>query len=150
MRRLDVATNAPSPEEIETLAQGLTDGREAEIAKLRADLAAAAALPAQERWPSFLQRPKDYVDTREGGRPTSHRPVLGPVLVALKTGFRKSFQPFINEVLRTQVRFNEAILDAVAHVHDEIAQHAENQALFRRQVERRLAALERNSKKTSP
>jgi hypothetical protein len=63
-------------------------------------------------------------------------------LVAAKKAFRGSFQPFINEMMRAQVRFNEAILDAVAQVYDQVQQNAENQALFRKQVDARLKEIE--------
>ncbi len=142
MRAADVMSKSPSPEELEALSKGLVEGRARDIDELRALFDGAADTSAREEWPPFLQRPREYTDTRAGGPPTSHRPVLGPVLVATKTLFRAAAQPFINEIMRTQVRFNEAILDAVAQVHDQLQQNAENQALFRKQLDARLKTIE--------
>ena len=84
MRAADVMSKSPSPEELEALSTGLVEGKARELAELRALLDQAADAPAREEWPPFLQRPREYTDTRVGGPPTSHRPVLGPVLVATK------------------------------------------------------------------
>jgi hypothetical protein len=142
MRAHDLVSNSPGAEELERLSRGLTDGKADQVDELRKLFERTAAVPAREEWPPFLQRPRDLVDSRTGGAPTSHRPVLGVALVAAKKAFRGAFQPFINEVMQAQVRFNEAILDAVAQVYDQVQQNAENQALFRKQVDARLKELE--------
>lgn len=60
----------------------------------------------------LLQRLRNLVDSRLGTPPRSHRPApVGPVLVGVKRGFRRAFQPLINEVLDRQTRFNEELLD---------------------------------------
>jgi hypothetical protein len=60
----------------------------------------------------MLQRLRNFVDSRLGVPPTSQRPApVGPVLVGVRRGFRRAFQPLINEVLDRQTRFNEEVLD---------------------------------------
>jgi hypothetical protein len=144
MRARDVVSEDPSAEELERLSAGLERGEQG-VEALRRLFEKAEATVAREGWPPFLQRARDLVDARRGPGPTSHRKLVGPALVLAKRGFRASFQPFINEVMQAQVRFNEAILDALAQVHDELAQHLENQALFRARVEERLEKLEREA-----
>ena len=142
MRAHDVVSKSPDSGEWEDLSRGMLEGKSQEVSELRKLFERAADVPAREEWPPFLQRARDLVDSRTAGAPSSHRPVLGPALVAAKKAFRGSFQPFINEIMRAQVRFNEAILDAVAQVYDQLQQNAENQALFRKQVDARLKEIE--------
>ena len=59
----------------------------------------------------LLQRLRSFVDSRLGVPPRSARPApVGPVLVGVKRGFRRAFQPLINEVLDRQTRFNEEMI----------------------------------------
>jgi hypothetical protein len=59
----------------------------------------------------LLQRLRSFVDTRLGVPPQSSRPApVGPVLVGVKRGFRRAFQPFINDLLDRQTRFNEEMI----------------------------------------
>lgn len=59
----------------------------------------------------LLQRLRSFVDSRLGVPPRSARPApVGPVLVTVKRGFRRAFQPLINEVLDRQTRFNEEVI----------------------------------------
>jgi hypothetical protein len=67
---------------------------------------------------------------------------VGPVLVLAKRAFRLAFQPFINEVLRRQVEFNEAILESLATVYEHQKESTRTQALWRQEWERRMARLE--------
>ena len=75
--------------------------------------------------------------------PTSDRPLVGPALVFAKRAFRLVGQPFINEALRKQVAFNQAILAGVGQLYESLQQHARNQALWRAELESRLERLER-------
>jgi hypothetical protein len=73
--------------------------------------------------------------------------VVGPLLVFAKRTFRLGFQPFINEMLRKQVEFNEAILDALATVYEHQQLQSQAQAQWRKEVAERLARLERQGEK---
>ena len=105
-------------------------------------LAASQRAPAETQWPPVLQNPRAKKDSRYAEPPTSHRPGVGPVLVLAKRAFRLAFQPFINEMLRKQVEFNEAILDSLALVYEQQREETRAQAAWRREVMARLAALE--------
>jgi hypothetical protein len=59
-----------------------------------------------------------------------------------KRAFRLAFQPFINEVLRKQVEFNEAILDSLALIYEQQRENARTQAAWRKELSERLAKLE--------
>jgi hypothetical protein len=70
---------------------------------------------------------------------------VGPVLVLAKRAFRGVFQPFINEVMRKQVEFNEAILDSLALLYEHQREDSRTQAAWRREVTERLTALEKTA-----
>lgn len=110
---------------------------------MRQLLDASQRAPAEAEWPPLLQTPRTKKDSRYAEPPTSHREgVVGPVLVVAKRAFRLAFQPFINEVLRKQVEFNEAILDSLALVYEQQREESRAQAAWRQEVKARLAALE--------
>lgn len=79
---------------------------------------------------TLLRSLAEDADVTRGFPPQSHRPLAGAV-VAAKRGFRKAFQPVINEALGRQRVFNRRLLDTVA------ALYAENQ-----QLEARIRTLE--------
>lgn len=78
----------------------------------------------------LLRSLAEDADVSQGFPPQSHR-ALGGAVIAAKRGFRKAFQPLINEALARQNAFNRRLLDTIA------ALHAENERL-----ELRLAQLE--------
>ncbi len=93
-----------------------------------------AGPPGKGSPPSVLQvllrSLAEDADVTRGFPPQSHRS-LGGAVVAAKRGFRKAFQPLINEALARQNAFNRRLLDTIA------ALHAENEHL-----EARLRELE--------
>ncbi|HSP81195.1 MAG TPA: hypothetical protein VLQ93_21930, partial [Myxococcaceae bacterium] len=114
MRPEDLLSTSPSPERLAEEAGRLPPPDPEREEALRRLLAASERAPAETEWPPLLQAPRAKKDSRYAEPPTSHRPVVGPALVLAKRAFRLAFQPFINEVLRRQVEFNEAILDSLA------------------------------------
>jgi hypothetical protein len=138
----DLLTDSPTAEavvaEIARLPQPSPEQEEA----LRHKLEHSAHAPLEREWPPMLQRLRDKLDTRFADPPTSHRPVVGPLLVLTKRAFRLTFQPLINELLRRQVEFNEELLDSLATLHDQQRLQSHTQALWRREMEERLARLE--------
>ncbi|SEM06574.1 hypothetical protein SAMN05444354_11128 [Stigmatella aurantiaca] len=110
--------------------------------RLRHQLEASERPPQDTAWPQVLQAPREKQDTRYADPATSHRPVVGPVLVFAKRSFRRLFQPFINEVMRRQVEFNEALLDSLALIYDEQRENARAQAAWRKDITERLERLE--------
>ncbi len=52
---------------------------------------------------------------------SSHRKLTGRVIVVGKKAFRVAFQPFIAEVLRKQVMFNETVISALQSCYAEIS-----------------------------
>jgi hypothetical protein len=124
----------PPPEKLEALRRTLENARNAEPSSL------------EREWPPVLQTPRSKKDSRYAEPPTSHRAgLMGPLLVFAKRTFRLGFQPFINEMLRKQVEFNEAILDALATVYEHQQLQARTQAQWRKEVAERLARLERQA-----
>jgi hypothetical protein len=109
---------------------------------LRRQLDHSARPPSDAAWPAVLQAPREKKDTRYAEPATSHRPVVGPVVVFAKRSFRRLFQPFINEVMRRQVEFNEAILDSLALIYEQQQERARAEARWRAALEERLARLE--------
>ncbi len=109
---------------------------------LRAVLERTERAPTEAEWPPLLQAPRQKKDTRYAEPPTSHRPVVGPALVLAKRAFRGLFQPFINEVMRKQVEFNEAILDSLALLYEQQRESARTQAAWRKEISERLERLE--------
>jgi hypothetical protein len=110
---------------------------------LRATLERTERAPTRAQWPPLLETPRQKKDSRYADPATSHRPGVGPVVVLAKRTFRKLFQPFINEVLRKQVEFNEAILDSLALLYEQQRENARTQAAWRKELGQRLARLER-------
>ncbi|NOJ77035.1 hypothetical protein [Myxococcus xanthus] len=151
MRPEDLITRAPTAEAVARETQQLpTPSDEAQEA-LRQTLDAAARPPAPAPWPALLQEARGKMDSRYVEPATSHRGGLtGTALVLAKRAFRLTFQPFINEVLRKQVEFNESILDALATLHDVQREQARAQAAWRKELERRLAKLEATDTHTDP
>jgi hypothetical protein len=109
---------------------------------LRATLERTERAPSEAQWPPILETPRQKKDSRYAEPATSHRPVVGPALVLAKRTFRRVFQPFINEVLRKQVEFNEAILDSLALIYEQQRENARTQAAWRKELTERLARLE--------
>lgn len=95
-------------------------------------------------WPPILEEPRRRADVRFADPATSHRPLVGPALVAAKRTFRAVFQPFINEMLRRQVEFNESLLSSLAVMYEQLRVQAQTQALWRKEIEERLEALEKS------
>ncbi|MDY7229544.1 hypothetical protein [Hyalangium rubrum] len=109
---------------------------------LRASLERTERAPTEAEWPPILEAPRQKKDTRYADPPSSHRPVVGPALVLAKRAFRKAFQPFINEMMRKQVEFNEAILDSLALIYEQQRENARTQAAWRKELGERLSKLE--------
>jgi hypothetical protein len=128
--------------------QALPSPPEEHVAELRRKLSEERRPESPTAWPPLLQNPRDKMDTRYASVPTSHRPLLGPPLVLAKRAFRLAFQPFINEVLRRQVEFNEAILESLALVYEQMRENARTQAAWRKDVEERLQRMEEGSKRS--
>jgi len=64
----------------------------------------------------------------------------------LKRALGLALQPLINEVLRKQVEFNEAILAAVVQIDQKLQQHLRNQSLWNEEIEKRLERLEKSGR----
>jgi hypothetical protein len=142
MRAEDLLTREPSAEAIAAETSRLPPVPEATLGEVRRLLEASERAPTSPEWPPLLQAPRNKKDSRYADPPSSHRPVVGPVLVLAKRAFRLAFQPFINEMLRRQVEFNEAILESLATLYEHQRESARTQALWRQELERRLARLE--------
>lgn len=146
MRPEELLTTTPSPERLAEEARRLPEPEPKQVESIRQLLEASQRAPAETEWPPVLQAPRSKKDSRYAEPPTSHRPVVGPVLVTAKRVFRLAFQPFINEVLRKQVEFNEAILDSLALIYEHQREESRTQAAWRREIMARLAALERSGR----
>ncbi len=142
MRAEDLLTREPSAEAVAAETARLPPVPDAELDEVRRLLDASERAPTSPEWPPILQAPRNKKDTRYADPPTSHRPGVGVVLVAAKRAFRLAFQPFINEVMRRQVEFNEAILESLATIYEHQQEGARTQALWRQEMERRMARLE--------
>lgn len=142
MRAEDLLTREPSAETLADEAARLPSVPEATLEEVRRLLEVSKRAPSSPEWPPVLQAPRNKKDTRYAEPPSSHRPVVGPVLVLAKRAFRLTFQPFINEIMRRQVEFNEAILESLATLYEHQRESARTQALWRQELERRLARLE--------
>lgn len=134
----DPALTAAVSAATERLPAPSSEAREA----LHATLEHTERAPTQAEWPPILETPRQKKDSRYAEPPSSHRPVVGPVLVLAKRAFRMAFQPFINEVMRKQVEFNEAILDSLALLYEQQRENARTQAAWRKELGERLARLE--------
>ncbi len=150
MRPEDLLTTAPAAERLAEEAGRLPEPPPEQVESLRRLLDASQRAPAETEWPPILQAPRSKKDSRYVEPPTSHRPVVGPMLVTAKRAFRLAFQPFINEVLRKQVEFNEAILDSLALIYEHQREESRTQTAWRREVMARLAALERATPEQKP
>ncbi|QSQ25083.1 hypothetical protein JY651_09195 [Pyxidicoccus parkwayensis] len=152
MRTEDLLTRAPTAEAVARETAKLPRPPEEARESLRRALDAASRPATPAPWPALLQEARGKMDTRYAEPATTHREGLAAqALVVSKRVFRRVFQPFINEVLRKQVEFNESILDALATIHDVQREHVRSQALWRQEQERRLAALEGATRKgTTP
>ncbi|XXF80659.1 hypothetical protein P2318_13175 [Myxococcaceae bacterium GXIMD 01537] len=119
-----------------------------ELEAVRERLKLSERPAADAAWPQVLQAPREKKDTRYAEPATSHRPVVGPVLVLAKRTFRGLFQPFINEVMRRQVEFNEAILDSLALIYEQQQERARAEMRWREAQEARLRRLEQQHERT--
>ncbi len=91
----------------------------------------------------LLQRLRSFVDTRLGVPPQTTRPApVGPVLVGVKRGFRRAFQPLINEVLDRQTRFNEEVLDWGRAITRDVESLERSLVAMRTSIDLRLSRLE--------
>ncbi|WNG27890.1 hypothetical protein F0U62_30680 [Cystobacter fuscus] len=150
MRPDDLLTDSPLAERLAEEAGRLPTPPSTQVEAVRQLLDASRRAPAETEWPPLLQTPRDKKDSRYAEPPTSHRSGLtGPLLVGAKRAFRLAFQPFINEVLRKQVEFNEAILDSLALIYEHQREESRNQSAWRREITARLAALERSGEPPS-
>jgi hypothetical protein len=150
MRAEELITEPRLAEEIATEANRLPTPPREELEALRARMARTERPPLDRAWPAFLREALERKDTRYAAAPHSHRLVVGPALVLAKRAFRLAFQPFINEVMRRQVEFNEAILHALATQHEFQQENARLQAQWRQDVEARLTRLEAAGQQAEP
>ena len=151
MRPEELLTGSPSSERLVEAAGRLPTPHPEQVEAVRRLLEASRRAPAETEWPPLLQQPRAKKDSRYAEPPTSHRPGLGPVLVLAKRAFRLTCQPFINEVLRKQVEFNEAILDSLALLYEHQREESRSRTAWRREVMERLSTLEKAARgKTSP
>ena len=144
MHAEDLLTLKPTAQAVAAATERLPEPTTAIRDTLRRTLAASLRAPVAGQWPALLLEARAKADVRYVEPATSHRPLVGPVLVFAKRTFRGAFQPFINEVLRRQVHFNEAILDALTVVIENQREHARTQALWRRELEARMKRLEKD------
>lgn len=144
LRSEDLHTDSPTPEDIlEMIAQlPRPDPEQERVVREAIDRSQSPEAGATNAWPPLLEEPRRRADSRYADPATSHRPFVGPVLVAAKRTFRLAFQPFINEVLRRQVEFNESILGSLALIYEQVRVNARTQALHREELEARLRAIE--------
>ncbi|MHA7631848.1 hypothetical protein [Corallococcus sp. M7] len=141
MRAEDLITDDPTVKAVLESLERLPTPEPEKVEALRRRLAATQAPATSAAWPPFLEGARLKRDARYADPPSSHRPLVGPALVMAKRAFRLAFQPFINEALRRQVEFNEAILDALMLIHEHQRVQARTQSLWRQEVERQLEQL---------
>jgi hypothetical protein len=144
----DILSEEPEATELVKLVDELPSPSANEIGELKRQLESLKDLPAAD-WPVYLRDPLAKLDVRHPEPATSHRRLTGPAVVLVKRAFRLVFQPLINEVLRKQVEFNEAVLGAVVQIHENLQQHLRNQALWAQEIEKRLERLERGASTSS-
>lgn len=142
MRPEEIRTDEPSPSEIVKLIDELPEPDAGDVRELRQQLESFKNAPVAD-WPAYLRAAAQKVDARQATVATSHRPVIGWAVVLAKRAIGLVLQPLINEVLRKQVEFNEAILAAVVQIDDSLQQHLRNQSLWHEQIEERLEQLEK-------
>lgn len=151
MRPEDLLSTTPGAERLAQRTRELPEPAAEQLQALKELLAASQRAPAEKEWPPLLQTPRTKKDSRYAETPTSHRTgVVGPALVTAKRAFRLVFQPFINEMLRKQVEFNEAILDSLSLLYEQQREETRAQSAWRREISERLAALERARKEPPP
>lgn len=143
LRAEDLQTEAISEKELAELANEAGSEVPGDATEqLKRDLERSAAPVEVSAWPPILEEPRRMMDTRHADPATSHRPLVGPALVLAKRSFRAVFQPFINEMLRRQVEFNEAILTSLAGIYEQTRVNARTQALWREEIAQRIENLE--------
>lgn len=143
MRPEDLVSSHPSAEEVAKSVSALPRPAPEALDEVRAVLERSRSPGNGPAWPPFLEEARARLDVRTAPPATSHRGgVIGPALVSAKRSFRLVAQPFINEVLRRQVEFNEAILNGLAQLHEQLQAQARAQALWRADMEERMARLE--------
>jgi hypothetical protein len=147
VRPEELITRDPSAQEVVDKVERLPSPEPGAVDEVRRELEASADAPSSSGWPAFLEHARAALDVRYPEPATSERPLLGPPLVLAKRSFRAVFQPFINEVLRKQVLFNQAILDAAAQIYEHLQQHVRTQALWRQELDERLTRIEQELKK---
>lgn len=138
----DLLTDPALAQAISEEASRLPNPPEGTREALRQQLESSTRPPSNAAWPAVLQAPLEKKDTRHAEPATSHRAGVGPLVVFAKRSFRRVFQPFINEVMRRQVEFNEAILDSLALIYEQQQERARAEARWRAAMEERLAKLE--------
>ena len=144
MRPEDIQSEEPRPAEVVKLIDELPDPDAKEVRELKQELEALKDVPIAD-WPAYLRAAREKVDVRHSPVTASHRPVIGWAVVLLKRAIGLALQPLINEVLRKQVEFNEAILAAVVQIDHNLQQHLRNQSLWNEEIEKRLKRLEKTS-----
>jgi hypothetical protein len=149
MRVDELLTSEPLAQALAEEAGRLPHPPEGELEAVRERLKLSERPATDAAWPQVLQAPREKKDTRYADPATSHRPGVGPVLVVAKRTFRKLFQPFINEVMRRQVEFNEALLDSLAHIYDQQQERMRADARWREALDARLKRLEQQLEERS-
>ncbi|MFZ5469920.1 MAG: hypothetical protein ACOZIN_10835 [Myxococcota bacterium] len=146
MKSEQILSFDPSAEEVAKKAARLPVDKQT-LAEVRRLLEATVMPDAEIPWPPILRHAKERADSRSVSPATTHRGLIGLPLVAAKRAFRAVFQPFINEVLRKQVEFNEAMVAAALQLYESQQQGARDQALWRDELSRRVSELEERLRK---
>ncbi len=144
MRPEEIRTEEPKPSEIVKLIDELPEPDAKEVRELKQELEALKDVPIAD-WPAYLRAAREKVDARHSPVAASHRPMIGWAVVLLKRTIGLALQPLINEVLRKQVEFNQAILAAMVQIDHDLQQHLRNQSLWNEEIEKRLERLEKTS-----
>lgn len=91
----------------------------------------------------LLQRLRSFVDTRLAAPPQTTSPApVGPVVVGVKRGFRRAFQPLINELLERQTRFNEEMIGWGRALTRDVESLERSLVAMRTSIDLRLTRLE--------
>ncbi len=149
MRPEEIRTEEPKPGEIVKLIDELPEPDAKEVRELKQELEALKDVPIAD-WPAYLRAAREKVDARHSPVAASHRPMIGWAVALLKRTIGLALQPLINEVLRKQVEFNQAILAAMVQIDHDLQQHLRNQSLWNEAIEKRLERLERGPTGSSP
>jgi hypothetical protein len=142
VRPEEIRTEEPKPSEIVKLIDELPEPNADEVRELKQRLESLKDVPIAD-WPAYLRAAREKVDARHSSVVASHRPVIGWAVVLVKRAIGLALQPLINEVLRKQVEFNQAILAAVVQIDDSLQQHLRNQSRWNEEIEARLERLEK-------